>query len=92
MPLLVEMRAGLSKKLLCVCVCVGGGGEWEWVSLFLDGTSLLSHHSEVVEDLYLFRGAVGQKATELENAPQLVGVVLRIDDEYGGLDVGVGIL
>ena len=84
---------------MCVCVCVGGGGggggggfEWEWVSLFLDGTSLLSHHSEVVEDLYLFRGAVGQKATELENAPQLVGVVLRIDDEYGGLDVGVGTL
>ena len=52
----------------------------------------MTHLSEVVEKLHLFLGAVGREATKLENPRQLSRVVLRVDDKYGGLDVGVGVL
>ena len=40
----------------------------------------------------MFLGAVGREATELKESCKLSSVILRVEDKYGGLDVGVGIL
>ena len=52
----------------------------------------LSYHSEILKELHLFLRAVGREATKSKESCKLSRVVLRVEDKYGGLDVGVGIL
>ena len=57
-----------------------------------DNITRLSYHSEIIKELHLFLRAVGREATKLKESCKLSSVVLRVEDKYGGLDVGVGIL